>query len=178
MAVFLKQQNRQKVLMQPDGNCMFRSVAHQLFKDAKYHSKLRQATVAFAAQNKEVLKGYLPHEITTEQHLRQMQNPGCWGTQLELKAMASMFKLTIYILTDTLVQGECRWTRFLPQTSQDCSNSNDWIAGVLQRNDLPQWIEISHSNASHYDSIEYLGSAPHSPPALSTNSSGSIIILP
>ena len=156
---------------------MFRSVAHQLFGDVKQHNQLRQATVAFAAQNRDVLKGYLPHETTLDQHLRRMQNPGCWGTQLELKAMASMFQLPIYILTDTLVQGECRWTHFLPRASQDGSYKSDWLAGVLQRNALPRWIEISHSNASHYDSIEYLGLAPHSPPAFPKNSSESAIAL-
>ena len=52
--------------MLPDGNCLFRSVAHQLVGDAEQHDQPRQATVAFAAQNKEALKGYLPHEEGTE----------------------------------------------------------------------------------------------------------------
>ena len=52
--------------MLPDGNCLFRSVAHQLVGDAEQHDQLREATVAFAAQNQEALKGYLPQEEGTE----------------------------------------------------------------------------------------------------------------
>ena len=52
--------------MLPDGNCLFRYVAHQLVGDAEQHDQLRQATVAFAAENKEALKGYLPQEEGTE----------------------------------------------------------------------------------------------------------------
>ena len=48
--------------MLPDGNCLFRSVAHQLVGDTEQHDQLRHATVAFAAQNKQALKGYLPQE--------------------------------------------------------------------------------------------------------------------
>ena len=41
------------VPMVPGGNCMFRSVAHQLVGDAEQHYQLRIAIVAFAAQNGE-----------------------------------------------------------------------------------------------------------------------------
>ena len=53
---FLAGQNRQIVPMLQDGNCMFRSVAHQLIGDAEQHDQLRHATVIFAAQNGEVLR--------------------------------------------------------------------------------------------------------------------------
>ena len=58
MATFLATQGRYIVPMLPDGNCMFRSVVHQLVGDAEQHTQLRQATVAFTAQNGDTLKGY------------------------------------------------------------------------------------------------------------------------
>ena len=178
--------------MLPDGNCLFRSVAHQLVGDAEQHDQLRQATVAFAAQNKEALKGYLPQEEGTESsslqdHLQRMCKVGCWGTHCELRAMASMLQVPIYVLTDSLVPGECRWTRFDPWLSpgddttalspSDESCTTSWIAGVLQGGLLPQWIEICHSNAVHYDSIEFKGPDPHSPPCLSESSVPAIVVL-
>ena len=57
--------------MLPDGNYMFRSVAHLVFGDAEQHSQLRSTTVAVATQNGEVLKGYLPNgNVSLEYHLQ------------------------------------------------------------------------------------------------------------
>ena len=49
---------RQMVPMIPDG--VFRPVAYQVTGNAKQRVRLRSVTVAFAAQNKGHLKGYLP----------------------------------------------------------------------------------------------------------------------
>ena len=178
--------------MLPDGNCMFWAVAYQLLKDAEQHKQLRHATVAFATQNGETLKVYLPERdmedwnTSLQQHLKQMQNLGCWGTHLELKAMASMLQLPIYVLTDSLVPGECRWTRFSPQSSplypsHELRNTYlarvlNWPQGSPDSDDQLQWIEICHSNASHYDSVNNISSAPHSPPPLSENTSAVVVL--
>ena len=109
MATFLATQGRYIVPMLPDGNCMFRSVVHQLVGDAEQHTQLRQATVAFTAQNGDTLKGYLTDShgghVSLQHHLNKMGNLGSWGTHVELKAMASMLQLPIYVLTDSLVPG-------------------------------------------------------------------------
>ena len=178
-------QKRHIVPMLPDGNCLFRSVAHQLVRDA---DQLRHATVSYATQYGEVLKGYLPQGdgngiALLQHHLERMRNLGCWGTDFELKTMASMLNLPIYILTDSLVSGELRWTRFDPwastqkDTSLGCAQSTtaSWVAGVLQRSDQPQWVEICYSNSSHYDNIQFTESAGlHSPPVLSRSSSPAV----
>ena len=95
--------------MLPDGNCLFRSVAHQQLGDAEQHDKLRQATVTYAAQQREVLKGYLPQgdaSVSLQQHLEKMRNLGCWGTDFELRTMASMLNLPIIIRFNGLT---CFW---------------------------------------------------------------------
>ena len=186
MTVFLASQDRQLVPMLPDGNCMFRSVAHQLIGDAEQHDQLRYATVSFATQNEEVLNSYLPQggeNASLLHHLQEMRNLGRWGTHLELKAMALMLHLPIYVLTDSLVPGECRWTRFSPQLSPGnntspsfASNTESWITAALQ-SDGPRWVEICHSNGSHYDSIKFKGSGPHSPPGLSESPDSVAIVL-
>ena len=175
MATFLATQGRYIVPMLPDGNCMFRSVVHQLVGDAKQHMQLRQATVAFTAQNGDTLKGYLTDShgghVSLQHHLNKMGNLGSWGTHVELKAMASMLQLPIYVLTDSLVPGECRWTRFLPCSGDilplSVGTSDSWLASL---GDRPRWIEICHSNESHYDSVKHIDSlSSSSPPHLSEN---------
>ena len=116
-----------------------------------------------------------------------MHNLGYWGTDFELRAMASMLNLPIYVLIDSLVSGEFRWTSFnpCPSTERDTSlrgaqstTAASWVAGVLQRSDRPQWVEICYSNSSHYDSIQFSKSAgPHSPPDLSQSSSSAVVVL-
>ena len=116
-----------------------------------------------------------------------MRKVGCWGTHSELRAMASMLQVPIYVLTDSLVTAECRWTRFSPWLSHgddptalsltDESCTASWIAGVLQGGLLPQWIEMSNSNAVHYDCIEFKGPDPHSPPSPSKSSVLAVVVL-
>ena len=95
MDIFLAQGNRKIKAMLPDGNCMFRSVADQVKANAEDHLSLRHATVFFIRDNAESFKGYLQKSsvehwtIVLQQHLNIMHDYGCWGTQLELKAMAS-----------------------------------------------------------------------------------------
>lgn len=158
LTTYLASMERQIVPMLADGNCMFRSMAHQLVGDAEQHHKLRDATIVFVSQNENLLRGYLPDgQPSIQHHLNQMCKHGCWGTQLELKALASMLQIT-----DSLVPGEYRWTYFQP-----CACDHKFVPDWLTCRDLPEWIEISYSKACHYDSIQSTSSS-HSPPALSS----------
>ena len=82
-----------------DGNCLFRSVAHQPLGDAEQHDKLRQATVTYmymyAAQQGEVLKG--DASVSLQQYLEKMSNLGYWGTDFELRTMASEYAKPAHI---------------------------------------------------------------------------------
>ena len=159
---------------------MFRSVVHQLVGDAEQHMQLRQATVTFTAQNGEALKGYLTDNnggnVSLQHHLNKMGKHGSWGTHVELKAMASMLQLPIYVLTDSLVPGECRWTRFLPCSGVTPLSVDSFLASLVDR---PQWIEICHSNESHYDSVKHVinSLSSSSPPQLPENNSATVVVV-
>lgn len=169
MDIFLAQGNREIKAIHPDGNCMFRSVADQVKGNAEDHLSLRHAAVFFIRDNAESFKGYLQKSsvehwtVVLQQHLNIMNNYGCWGTQLELKAMASMLKVPIFVATDSLVPGECRWTVFLPQNDTKYKN-HPLVDTWLQNSHGASWLEICHTNSSHYDSVKYTGAAPCSPP--------------
>ena len=47
-------------------------------------------------------------EVRLKKHLDAVSKVGSWGTQLELVAAATLFKVDIYVATDSLVKGECR----------------------------------------------------------------------
>ena len=156
--------------MLSDGNCMFRSIAHQVVGDASKHLSLRHTVVNFSAMNVEALKGYYcDKEISINSHFDRMQNAGCWGTQLEIKATATLFQIPVYVLTDSLIVGEWKWTCFQPLSEVPAPPRD--ILGTEWAQTHCKWIEICHSSSCHYDSITFTASSvsPHSPPCLSTS---------
>ena len=161
---------------------MFRSIADQVKGNADDHLPLCHATVLFTKDNAEVFKGYLPKSsfehwtVILQQHLKIMHNCSCWGTQLELKAMASMLRIPIFVATDSLVPGECRWTVFLPDKTATNTKNHPLVDTWLQHVYGVSWLEICHTNSSHYDSIQYTGPAPRLPPLPCEASSDTITI--
>ena len=84
-----------------DGNCLFQALSHQLFGTEDHHLSLRTSLVRYELFNKQHFQGYLipPHDRKDiSSHAIYMSPPDVWGTQIELKAAATMFGLPIYFL--------------------------------------------------------------------------------
>lgn len=114
MITFLAAQGRRLDRALGDGNCLFRSLSKQLFSTSKYHGQLRQALIEYAASDPDLFSGRTMQGLSLQEHLQQMKALGAWGTHLELAAAATLFRKTIYVASDSLVLGECRWTSFSP----------------------------------------------------------------
>jgi len=138
-----------------DGNCQYRALAKQLTNDPNQHSNLRSIIVKFAAHNVELFKWWVtstPSETVQKspeerlkEHLNTASKLGSWGTQLELVAAATLFHVDIYVATDSLVKGECRWTKFTPlkgnvQIPKDVKEST-----FQKSEECKSWIEITQS---------------------------------
>lgn len=117
MIPFLKAQGRRLDRSRADGNCLFRSLSKQLFNNADYHGELREMLIQCAASNPTLFKGWAIQGLSLEKHLQRMAIPGAWGSHLEITAAATLFNKTIYVASDSLAPGECRWTAFPPLSS-------------------------------------------------------------
>ena len=101
VSAFLIRTGRKVFNIKGDGNCLFRALSHQLFGTEDHHLSLRTSLVRYELFNKQHFQGYLipPHDRKDiSSHAIYMSAPDMWGTQVELKAAATMFGLPIYFL--------------------------------------------------------------------------------
>ncbi|XP_073100341.1 OVARIAN TUMOR DOMAIN-containing deubiquitinating enzyme 11 isoform X2 [Elaeis guineensis] len=80
-----------------DGNCQFRALADQLFRNPDYHKHVRQAVVKQLKHYRKNYEGYVPMNYRT--YLRNMKRSGEWGDHLTLQAAADRFCAKICLVT-------------------------------------------------------------------------------
>ena len=81
----LEKQGLYLVEMEPDGNCLFRAVAHQLFLDPMKHLELRARCVEHMVKNKERFQVFCTSNF--EAHCKRMAIDGTWAAELEVRAL-------------------------------------------------------------------------------------------
>jgi hypothetical protein len=95
---FFKAMNHQGfhiVEMDGDGNCLFRSVAHQIYLDEDRHFELRLQCVQHLEKHADRFGSFYPGNF--KEYLRNMKKPGVWGDDLEIKALEEMTDRLIHI---------------------------------------------------------------------------------
>lgn len=70
--------------------------------------------IEYAASHTELFSGWTIQGLLLKEHLLKKKTPGVWASHLEIKAAATLFNKTIYVASDSLVAGECRWQAFSP----------------------------------------------------------------
>jgi len=86
------------VEMKPDGNCLFRAVAHQVVGDQKQHAAFRAEAVNYMRNNKEqIFGGIIVGDKARDDHCNEMEKDGTWGDHHALSAMARLFELNVRI---------------------------------------------------------------------------------
>mmetsp|Transcript_5979 Transcript_5979/g.8717 ORF Transcript_5979/g.8717 Transcript_5979/m.8717 type:complete len:349 (-) Transcript_5979:83-1129(-) len=101
-----------QIFMQDDGNCQFRSIAHQLYGDAdKYHKIVRLATVDYIVRNKKNFVCYFDGEQAFLKYTNSMKTDGTWGDELTLRAASNRFDCTIHVVTS---EQQYYYMRYIP----------------------------------------------------------------
>ena len=114
------------------GDCLFRSVSHQLYGNSNHHMRIRTAGVQFIRDN---LERFIESGNTENSWLRYLNNMcihGTWADALIIQAVADALKVTIQIVESN--QG------FAPPTT---------VYPVQERN-TSSTITIGHIDECHY----------------------------
>lgn len=80
-----------------DGNCQFRGLADQLYRNSEYHKYVRKAVIKQLKQYKHFYESYVPEKY--RRYLRRMKKLGEWGDHLTLQAAADRFNAKICLIT-------------------------------------------------------------------------------
>ncbi|KAK6238538.1 hypothetical protein QUC31_004007 [Theobroma cacao] len=72
-----------------DGNCQFRALADQLFRNPDYHKHVRRQIVKQLKHSRKLYEGYVPMKY--KGYLKKMKKSGEWGDHVTLQAAADRF---------------------------------------------------------------------------------------
>lgn len=121
-----------------DGNCQFRALADQLFRNPEYHRHVRKEVVKQLKHFHKFYESYVPMKYKS--YLKKMKRSGEWGDHLTLQAAADRFGAKICLLTSF------RDTCFIEIVPKDTGPSRElWLSF---------WSEV------HYNSLYGSGDVP------------------
>jgi hypothetical protein len=80
-----------------DGNCQFRALADQIFRNPDYHKHVRREIVKQLKEFRKNYEAYVPMDYKV--YLKTMKRSGEWGDHLTLQAAADRFGAKICLLT-------------------------------------------------------------------------------
>ena len=92
---------RQIIEMASDGNCLFRSISHQLYNDyGQKHEDVRQEICDYLEENEDDFKVYLLLDDSDgnddvcdfNEYINQMRKDGKWGGDVEIVCAARLYK--------------------------------------------------------------------------------------
>ncbi|CAM9737471.1 unnamed protein product, partial [Sphacelaria rigidula] len=121
--------------VEPDGNCLFRSVSHQIYGDVDRHVQVRKACVDHMQKHKSRFGMFVPEDF--RDYLYKIRQPGVWGDDLEIRALEEMFDRPIEIFSSD---------------AEDLRPMKiDFEASSLDGETAP--IKLSYHGQSHYNSV-------------------------
>lgn len=136
----------QLVEMDPDGNCMFHSVAHQVYGDPSLHEAVRDAVVEYMAKNANHFSLFVPDK-PFEEYLNDIGKDCCWGDHLELQACAEIYDTPIEIISTERGNLE----------AEKISSVDPSTEPILS--EVPP-IRLSYHGGNHYNSLMVLSAPP------------------
>ncbi|KAI3935435.1 hypothetical protein MKW98_027575 [Papaver atlanticum] len=80
-----------------DGNCQFRALADQLFRNPDHHKHVRKQVVRQLKHFKTLYESYVP--MNYKSYLKKLKRSGEWGDHVSLQAAADRFEAKICLLT-------------------------------------------------------------------------------
>jgi len=79
----------------PDGNCLFRSIADQVVGDQNRHMEFREKAVAFMRANQDDFAPFLEEDF--DEYCEDMEERGTWGGNMELVAISRVLGMHVVI---------------------------------------------------------------------------------
>ena len=150
---FLQSSGRKIHFIEPDGNCLFRTISYALLNTEDHHYFIRSHVVRLVNLNPDVFSQYLMpiNEPTISEQVKHMICPTVWGTHLKVKAAATLFRLPIFYCTKSLHTATFSWNVVQPLPPGSIRFPTIMDEEMKEKQDINH-IEMYHSQV-HYDAI-------------------------
>lgn len=161
--------------MLPDGNCLFRSISDQLYKDfGRRHDEIRNNICQFITKNKADFKGFLVYDDSDNadedfnEYLEKMSEDGEWGGNPELVAAARHYQRSITIFSvDGAYTIECERAKVIGNTINLSYHGNDHYNSV--RNESTTSIKKSSCMSTSTKNGTHSTKMKNIPPSVERN---------
>eukprot|EP00088_Acartia_fossae_P061061 TRINITY_DN732_c0_g1_i11.p1 TRINITY_DN732_c0_g1~~TRINITY_DN732_c0_g1_i11.p1 ORF type:complete len:387 (-),score=72.24 TRINITY_DN732_c0_g1_i11:409-1569(-) len=121
-----------------DGNCLFRALGDQL--DGNFHDHLhhRKSVVEYMLEHRDDFEPFVEDDISFDQHIRNLSEPGTFGGNDSLVAFARLHNLTIVIHQ---LDKPAWQVQYSPADGGGTSDNRS------------RELHISYHNGDHYNSV-------------------------
>lgn len=100
-----------------DGNCLFRSVSHQLYGDDAHHALVRSRCMDYMESEKEYFEPYVVGDMAAFlRYLAHKRRNGVWGDDPEIQALCELYDRPAEVFAYDAAQG-CRTLRTFHENS-------------------------------------------------------------
>lgn len=130
----LRRKNLEIKEQKGDGNCLFRSVALQVYGDSNCHVEVRKNCMDYMEREREYFQPFLPMDEDFEAYISRKRQDKVHGNNPELQALSEIYNRPIEI--------------FCPQNGGEPINI---FQSELKTSDLP--IRLSYEDGNHYNAI-------------------------
>ncbi|KAK9525070.1 hypothetical protein VZT92_017413 [Zoarces viviparus] len=125
---YLKSLGLHRKKIAKDGSCLFRAVAEQVLHCQSLHTKVRAKCVEFLKENRESYEAFIEGDF--EDYLVKLQDPQQWVGEVEINALAVMYKRDFLIFQEA---------------GKPAVNITD--------NNFKDKVRLCFLNGNHYDSV-------------------------
>lgn len=122
-----------------DGNCLFRCFSFYIYNSKENHQLIRSQLTQFIEVN-DTLFTECCHPLSVKSHVNKMKGDKYWGTDVEIKAAAYLFKIPVFVATKKDSQ-YYYWTQF------QGSDSLPTMPEASEQIEVPE--DISHIEVIH-----------------------------
>ncbi|EGC31754.1 hypothetical protein DICPUDRAFT_10519, partial [Dictyostelium purpureum] len=86
--------------MKQDGNCLFRSVADQIYGDQEMHSTVREKCLDYMEAERDHFSQFITEDFN--EYIKRKRNDKVFGNNTEMQAMAELFNRPIEVYSKSL----------------------------------------------------------------------------
>lgn len=137
--IAMKRKGLAIVDVEPDGNCLFRSVSHQIYGHADNHKDVRRACVEHMKRYRERFQTFVAEDFS--EYLKRMKQQCVWGDDVEIRALEELFDRPIEI--------------YVPDREDLKPMKTDFEASCVGDGELVDAVpmKLSYHGQSHYNSV-------------------------
>lgn len=142
--------------IQGDGNCLYRSLAHQLYGEEELYDIVKEAILDYLILEKDFFSQFIPNgNERFDEYINMKRMNGVWGDDVEIQAFSELYNRIVNIYAGSLKplktfhedeKNNLRNERMKCEISNDNNNNN-------KETGIKGYVNISYHGKAHYNSL-------------------------